>query len=167
MERLVIDRLISGAGAVAAGADEFARGFGESEPRLLGRRPAAVPVAILLLALAGLLLLVGIEATSPPTFSSLCAGDLAGDGGPGQQTHATVSGSLASTVIADVQGTDPTGDAWFYLLVDPTDRRGIVVRSERPPSAVFTSRMRGVVVDDPTYVKDDVTHFKDDTDDSG
>jgi hypothetical protein len=167
MDGNVIDRLISGAGAVAAGADDWGRGFGEAEPRMLRRNPAAVPIAILLFVLGGLLLLVGIETTAPPTAGDLRAGDLAGNDGLGQRTYATVSGSLASTFVADVYDGDDTNDAWFYLLVDPTTRRGITVRSDRPPSEVFTSQMRGVVVEDADYVRDDIDHFKEDTTELG
>ncbi len=111
MDGQLIDRLISGAGAVAAGADDWGRGFGESEPRLLRRHPASIPVAILLFALAGLLLLVGIETTAPPTAGGLRAGDLAGNDGLGQKTYATVSGSLASTYVANVYDGDDTNDS--------------------------------------------------------
>jgi hypothetical protein len=163
MERLTVDRLISGAGAIAAGADDFSRGFGESEPRLLGRRPGAVPVAIVLLVLAGLLLFVGIETTDPPNAPDLRAGDLARDDGLGQQTYATVSGWLASTFVGGTEDEHAAGEPWFYLLVDPTARRGITVRSERPPSKAFTSRLRGVIVEDPEYVADDIEYFKADT----
>lgn len=170
MANMTLDRLISGAGAVAAGADDLAHGFGgESESRLLGRRPPAVLVAIVLLGLAGLLVLVGVEATDPPTAQELQAGALAHDDRFGQRTYATISGSLAAIYTAtytdadgdEVQDEDEADRAWYYWLVDPNNRAGVTIRSERPPSEVFTSRIRGVVTVDPAYVEEDVRQFGD------
>lgn len=163
----MLDRLISGAGAVTDAAD------GWVPTRLLRGRPGSLIVAAILFLLAGLLILVGIETTDGPTprgfdpgqFALTPAGSPAA--GLGQRTFATVSGSLASTYVetyvdTNANGTQDDGEdgnAWYYWLVDPARRRGLTVRSTRPPSAIFTASIRGVVIDEPAYVEQDVRRF--------
>ena len=170
MADAIVDRLISGAGAVAAGADELTRGFGgDAESRLLRGRPGSILVAIICFGLCGLLLAVGLENRDPSVVSDLAAGPLAHDDTLGQRTTATVDGAIASVYVEsylDLNGNDrhdvdEVADAWYYWIVDPTDHGGVTVRSERPPSEVFTTKVRGEVFEDSDYVAQDVKMFGD------
>ena len=74
----MLDRLISGAGAVTDGADRSVRavlGTG-SRNGLAATRPGSVLVVAILLVLAGMLLLAGLEATDPPTPVAMAPADV-------------------------------------------------------------------------------------------
>ena len=63
----MLDRLISGAGAVTDAADRLVRSFGRGGGEsLLGHRPGSVVIAAICLVLAGILVFAGIEATDNP-----------------------------------------------------------------------------------------------------
>ena len=119
-------------------------------------------------ALAGLLLLVGIETTAPPTAGDLRAGDLAGTTGSASRRTRPSRGRLPRPSSPTSYDGDEHERAWFYLLVDPTARRGITV-------ALGSAADRGVhladdgasIVEDPEYVEDDIDYFKGDTDELG
>ena len=158
----MLDRLISGAGAVTDGADRSVRLL-TSSPRGSSSttRPGSVVVAVVLLALATLLMLAGVEAGDPTTPRSLDPAEVAGGAAdPGERAYAAMDGSLLTTWVETfedgndngIEDADEHGIAWYYWLVDPEARRGVTVRSTRSPGSILTYRGGGVVVDDPGYI---------------
>ncbi len=162
----MLDRLISGAGAVTHLADRTVRVV------LHGGNLAHQPAGLLLAALLGvgalLLVVFALDNAGDATPRMLTAGDVA-SGDHGDRAYASVTGGLVSgyveTYVDDnrdgVQQPDERGQAWNYFLVDPTSRAGVTVSSRRPPSAVYTYQASGVVVDDATYVGQDMDFFRD------
>jgi hypothetical protein len=156
----VLDRMISGAGAVADGADRSVRLLtSSSSGSPVAARPGSVVVAILLFVIAGLLLFSGIEATDAVTPTRLDPATVsrASSVGTAERTYAAMDGSLLTTWVETfddgnqngIEDADERGIAWFYWLVDPTTRRGVTVRSTRTPASIFTFRGSGMVVPDP------------------
>lgn len=157
----MLDRLISGAGAVTDAADRsvrsLARGSGDG---LAPTRPGSLAVAAILLVLATILVLAGLEATDSATPAQLTPEAVATAADLGERTYATMHGSVHTVFVetyyddngnaAQDEGEDAV--AWYYWLVDPAVRTGLTVRSTRPPSEVFSYRASGVVVDDAAYV---------------
>ena len=165
----MLDRLISGAGALTDRADRFARLFSRrAAGDLLGHRPGSVVVAAVLLILAIVLVFVGLEATDNPTPRTIAPALGAGDD-IGNRAFSTISGGLSSAYVVtyvDANGNDaqdPGEDEteWFYFLVDPTTRDGVTVRSSRPPHEVYRLETSGTVVEDAAYIADDATFFAD------
>ena len=164
----MLDRLISGAGAVTDAADRlvrvFGRGGGES---LLGRRPGSVVVAATCATLAGILLFAGIEATDNPTALTMTPDQIAQADDLGGRTYATLSGSVAATYVETytddngdgTQQAGETGTSWYYFLVDPATKSGVTIRSTTPPKELFTFEASGVVMEDANYLKQDVALF--------
>ncbi len=164
----MLDRLISGAGAIADAADRLVRtlGRGGSES-LLGHRPGSVLVAAVCAIMAGILVLAGLEATDDPTALTLAPSAVAAADDLGSRTYATVSGSLANDYVETFDDTDGDGDqddgedaiSWFYFLVDPETMSGVAVRSPASPDDQFVLDAAGVVVEDPAYVAEDASRF--------
>ncbi len=162
----MLDRLISGAGAVTHLADRVVRTL------LRGGSFTHQPAGLLLAGLLGVgaLVLVGfaLDNAGDSTPRMLTAGEVA-TGEHGGRAFVNVTGGLVSgyveTYVDDnrdgIQQPDERGQAWNYFLVDPTSRAGVTVSSGRPPSAVYTYETSGVVVDDATYVGQDVEFFRD------
>ncbi len=75
----------------------------------------------------------------------------------GDRTYATLTGALATDWVetyedANDNGTedaDEHGTSWFYWLIDPTRRRGVTVRSTRPPTSIFRYHGSGIVKPEP------------------
>lgn len=161
----MLDRLISGAGAVTDGADRSVRLLTSgSRHRMATTRPGSVVVAALLVVLAVLIVVAGLEATDPRTPRTLAPAAVAAAGDLGDRTYATLSGSLHSWYVETywdvndngVEDPDETAFAWYYWLVDAEDRSGVSVRSTRPPADVFTFQARGYVMPgDPHYLTAD------------
>ena len=154
----MLDRAISGAGAVTDGADRAVRQlFGAAGRRFTATRPGSLLVVAVLVGLAALLVLAGLEATDPPQPMAIAPAVAASAGGLGDRTYAQISGSVHAGYVetyVDADGDlarddDETGIAWYYWLVDPGLRSGVTVRSTRPPSEIFTYVGAGTVVDDP------------------
>ena len=154
----VLDRLISGAGAVTDAADRAVRLLvGGWRGGFAMTRPGSIVVAGLLLVLAGILVAAGLEVTAPTTPVPLDPAGVATARDLGDRTYSTMTGSLSTTWIETyddanangIEDGDETGDAWFYWLVDPVGRRGVTVRSERSPAEIFTYRGRGILIADP------------------
>ena len=154
----MLDRLISGAGAVTDAADRAVRLLvGGWRGGFAMTRPGSIVVAGLLLVLAGILVAAGLEVTAPTTPVPLDPAGVATARDLGDRTYSTMTGSLSTTWIETyddanangIEDGDETGDAWFYWLVDPVGRRGVTVRSERSPAEIFTYRGRGIVIADP------------------
>jgi len=172
----MLDRLISGAGAVTDGADRSVRlRASGSGRRFATTRPGSLLVAILLLLLAALLVLAGREAIDPTTPASLAPADVATARNLGDRTYATMTGSISTAYVetfedANGNGIEDGGEngvAWYYWLVDPVMRTGVTVRSTRPPSEVYTFHGRGVLISDPRFVTEDYAPFTEETDHAG
>jgi hypothetical protein len=156
----VIDRLVSGAGAVSHLAGRLLRAGG------LRQRSGSTLVAGLLAVVAMAGIVIGVRADDT-TLRKFSAGELA-TGDHGERTFANVTGSLVSTYVETYQDVnddgqhqpDETGIAWNYFLVDEGSRTGVTVQSDRPPSEIYTYRVSGVVVEDATYLAEDIEYFK-------
>ena len=142
--------MISGAGAVADGADRSVRLLtSRSTGGPFAARPGSVIVAIVLLAL------------DPAVVAG--ADDL------GDRTYSSMHGSLLTDWVETFEDTndngiedpDERGIAWFYWLVDPGVRRGVTVRSTRAPADLFQFEGAGVVIADPGYGDDSDPWFDD------
>jgi len=166
----MLDRLISGAGAVTDAADRMVRAVGRGGgERLLGHRPGSVLVAVACVVLAGVLLLAGLEATDNPTAVTLSPDQVARAGDLGSRTFATISGSVSAAYVETfsddngngMQETGEDGISWYYFLVDPATRTGLTIRSERPPTEMFRFETAGTIVEDAAYVKEDLSFFSD------
>jgi hypothetical protein len=163
----LLDRLISGAGALTDRADRLVRLFTSGRgPDVLANRPGSVIVIILLIAAAIFCGLLAIEATDNPTPRTLAPADVATAGDLGNRIFATVEGVLEENYVETypdddndgVQDTDETGDAWYYFLIDDSGR-GVTVRSKRQPGDLYRYTATGVLVRDPAYVGVDVAQF--------
>lgn len=166
----MLDRLISGAGAVTDAADRLVRllvGGWRGRSAMTG--PGSLVVAGLLVVLAGILVAAGLEVTDPTTPVTLDPATVATTHALDDRTYSTMTGSLSTTWIEtfeDANGNGledggETGDAWFYWLVDPVGRRGVTVRSQRSPAEIFTYRGRGIVIADPKDRAEDYEPFDD------
>ena len=163
----MLDRLISGAGALTDRADRLVRLFTSGRgPDVLANRPGSVIVIVLLIGTAIVFGLLAIEASDNPTPRSLAPADVAAADDLGNRIFATVEGVLEENYVETypdddndgVQDTDETGDAWYYFLVDESGR-GVTVRSTRRPDDLYRYTATGVVVRDPAYVGVDVAQF--------
>ena len=164
----MLDRLISGAGAVTDAADRLVRALVPGRGSgALGHRPASVVVALGCAVLAAFLVLAGLEATDDPTASAMTPDRLAKAGDLGGRMYATVAGSIAATYVETFtddngngkQDSGETGISWFYFLVDPATKSGIAVRSKTPPAEIYRWEGTGVIVQDATYLTEDIRFF--------
>ncbi len=160
----MLDRLISGAGAVTDGADRSVRWFGRGSRRgLATTRPGSVVIAVLLLILAALFVVAGLEATDPSTPVTLDVVALSRQGRHGDRAYATLSGSVSDAYLefySDVndngrKDADEETTEWYYWLVDPTARAGVTVRTTRPPDQILKFHASGMLVTKPVYLNDD------------
>ena len=160
----MLDRLISGAGALTDLGDRFARLFsrrGGQDP--LGRRPGSV-VAAVLAVIAGILVLAGLEASGNPNPVALAPGTIATSGDLGRRVFVSVSGVVNDAYVEtyrDENGNgakDPGEDAssWYYYLIDPATRSGVTVLSNRSPDEIYHVERQGRIVEDPTYLAEDM-----------
>ncbi len=158
----MFDRLISGAGAVSAGLDRFVRNV--TPGTAMGNQPVSLLVAALLGVVALLLVVVGIESSGGSTLQRLDPAAIATADDLGNRAYATVEGRIPSTYVetfadADfdgIQDPDELGDAWDYFLLGKDVDDGLIVRSQRPPSAIYTYQGSGVVVEDAEYLAADL-----------
>jgi len=172
----MLDRLISGAGAVTDGADRSVRLLVSGSRRGFATTwPGSVLVVSLLLMLAVLLVLAGGEATDPTTPVPLAPADVATARQLADRTYATMQGSISTAYVetfedANGNGVEDGGEdgvAWYYWLVDPVKRTGVTVRSTRPPSDVYRFHGSGVLIRDPKFVTEDYAPFTEETDHAG
>ena len=157
----MLDRLISGAGAVTDAADRVVRSIGRGGGEgLLGRRPGSVIVAAICVVLAGILVFAGIEATDNPTAIAMTPDQVAQAEDLGSRTYATISGSIAATYVETytddngngTQEAGETGLSWYYFLVDPATRSGVTIRSKTSPRELFTYETSGIVLEDASFL---------------
>jgi len=164
----VLDRLISGAGALTDRADRLVRALTSGRgPNVLGNRPGSVVVIVLLIAAAAFLGLLAIESTDNPTPRALAPNEVASADDIGRRVYATIEGVVARDYVETypdddgdgIQDEDETGEAWYYFLVDDSGT-GVTVRSTRPPNDIARFTATGVVVRDPEYLGYDVREFE-------
>ena len=160
----MIDRLISGAGAVAATADRMMRIALHGGADGPGRRPLSL----------GLALLLGIVSAAGAGL----AGEAGDQGAPraleladvgtlewiGPRAYATIIAApdleyLVTFTDLDgdgTQGESEPDESWIYFLVDRTSATGLAVRSDRPPPSMFRVEAHGTLVRDPGRIAADL-----------
>ena len=180
----MLDRTISGAGALTDLADRAVRPFGQRRGRNpLATRPGSVIVMVLLAILAVLLVLEGLEVADRPAPMALPAAAFTTGTSFGDQVHATVDGVVTPDYVemfVDADGDGVKDDdemvvEWFYFLVDPDSFTGVTVRSTRPPeevlggdgSDVTPATFTGMLRRDEHGVSEAKTSYGTDFEDSG
>lgn len=149
----MLDRLISGAGAVTDAADRSVRSLGIGSPgREAAGRPGSLVVAGVLALLSGMFALAGLEATDPATPVRFTPAQVAAAPDLRDRTYSTITGSLSAAYVETYGDQDAA--AWYYFLIDPVARTGVTVRSTRPPEALLTYRVSGLLRADPRYVRE-------------
>ena len=114
----MLDRLISGAGALTDGADRTVRAVSGGSRGFATTRSGSLLVVALLVVLAGLLILAGLEATDPATPVSLAPAEVAASRTLGDRTYSTIHGALSSTYAEyfsddNANGVEDAGEpAW-------------------------------------------------------
>ena len=165
----MLDRLISGAGALTDRADRLVRALTSGRgPDAMGNRPGSVLVIAILIVASLIFGFLAIESNDNPTPRTIAPGEVAAADDIGRRVYATVEGVLNENYVetyADADGdgaqdADETGDAWYYFLVDQSES-GVIVRSTRHPDDIYRYTATGVVVRDPEYVSVDVDKFGD------
>ena len=146
----MLDRLISGAGAVTDAADRAVRLLvGGWRGGLRDDAPGSVVVAGLLLVLAGILVAAGLEVTAPTTPVPLDPAGVATARDFGERTYSTMTGSLSTTWIETSRrrqrerhrGRRQTGGRRGSTGSSiPSGGRGVTVRGARSPAEIFTYR---------------------------
>jgi hypothetical protein len=163
----VLDRLISGAGALTDRADRLVRAITSGRgPDVMGNRPGSVLVIVILIVASVVFGLLALESTDNPTPRQIAPAEVASADDIGRRVYATIEGVVADSFVetfpdddADgIQDADETGDAWYYFLVDESGS-GVTIRSTRHPEDIYRYTATGVVVRDPEYVSVDVTEF--------
>ena len=172
----MLDRLISGAGALTDGADRSVRalsggsrnGFCQHTPRLAAGRRAAGHAG---------------RATDPRRPRGHRPLD---PGLVGARRGRLVAGSRRPDVLDDPwrplvdlrrvlqrrqrergRGCRRGRLVWYYWLVDRDARAGVTVRSTRPPESLFTFRGSGVLIDEPAYARESFDPYDDDAQRAG
>ncbi len=166
----MLDQLISGAGAVTDGADRSVRALaGGSRRGIATTQPGSLLVVGVLVLLAGMLVVAGLEATDPSTPVTLAPADVAASRDLGDRTYSTIHGALSSTYAGyfsddNQNGLEDEGEealVWYYWLVDRDARAGVTVRSTRPPEALFTFRGTGILISEPHYPREVYEEYDD------
>ena len=163
----MLDRLISGAGALTDRADRLVRALTSGRgPDVMGNRPGSVLVIVILIVVTVVFGLLSIESTDNPTPRAIAPAEVATADDLGRRVYATIEGGVQFDYVetyedADGDGTqdaDETGDAWYYWLVDESGR-GVTVRSTRNPDDIYRYTATGVLVRDPGYMSEGVARF--------
>ena len=163
----MLDRLISGAGALTDRADRLVRALTSGRgPDVMGNRPGSVLVIVILIVGSVVFGLLALESTDNPTPRAIAPADVASADDIGRRVYATIEGVVADNFVETfpdddgdgIQDEDETGDAWYYFLVDESGS-GVTVRSTRKPDDIYRYTATGVVVRDPEYLTVDVTEF--------
>lgn len=141
----MLDRTISGAGALTDLADRAVRPFGQRRGRNpLATRPGSIIVMVLLAILAVLLVLAGLEVAEGPSPLVVPAAAVATAPSLGDRAYATIDGVVSPDYVETYLDANGDGEMnadeitveWFYFLVDPDSHVGVTVRSTRPPEEV-------------------------------
>lgn len=157
----MLDRLVSGAGALTDLADRLVRRLaGGSAHDLTSHRPGSVVVAGGAIVAAVVLALAGFEATDNPTAQVLAPSTVQAATDLGRRTYTTMTGGIASYYVEtyedknsnNVKDPDEDGREWFYFFVDPATRTGVTVRSPRTPEQMYIETVVGTLLSEPDYV---------------
>jgi hypothetical protein len=163
----VLDRLISGAGALTDRADRLVRALTSGRgPDVMGNRPGSVLVIVILIVGSVVFGLLALESTDNPNPRAIAPADVASADDIGRRVYASIEGVVADNYVETfpdddgdgIQDADETGDAWYYFLVDESGS-GVTVRSARKPEDIYRYTATGSVVRDPEYLSFDVTEF--------
>ena len=163
----MLDRLISGAGALTDRADRLVRALTSGRgPDVMGNRPGSVLVIVILIVASVVFGLLAIESTDNPTPRAIAPAEVASADDIGRRVYATIEGVVADNYVETfpdddgdgIQDADETGDAWYYFLVDESGS-GVTVRSTRHPDDIYRYTATGVLVRDPEYLSVDVAEF--------
>jgi hypothetical protein len=164
----VLDRLISGAGALTDRADRLVRILTSGRgPDITGNRPGSVLVIAILIVASVFFGFLAIESTDNPTPRAIAPAEVASADDIGRRVYATVEGIVARDYVETfpdddgdgIQDDNETGEAWYYFLVDDSGS-GVTVRSRRSPKDIARFAATGVVVRDPEYLSFDVREFE-------
>jgi hypothetical protein len=156
----MLDRAISGSGAVTDAADRAVRQLlGGAGRQFTATRSGSLLVVAVLVGLAALLVVAGLEATDPPQPMAVAPAIAASAGGLGDRTYAQISGSVDAAYVEtylDVNDNRYRDDAensvtWYYWIVDAQLRSGVTVRSTRSPAEIYTFSGTGRVVENPHF----------------
>lgn len=169
----MIERLISGAGAISDRVDRSVRSV--MPGNALSDRPASLVLAGLLGVLTMVLVVVGVEASGSSSLRTVDPSSVGAAGGVSNRIWATMSGRIVSTYVAwfddqDLDGEqDPaeTSMAYDYFMVGPAQLSGVVVRSDSPPDEIFRFHGNGTVIKDSAYVAETVDLLRDEIDAMG
>jgi hypothetical protein len=143
----MLDRFLSGAGAMAHAADRLVAAFfrgGALGNAFRNRVPGSL-IAAALLGLGALLLgNLGLESVANPTPRALTPTEVHTATDLGGRTFVRMNGVLLSDYVETYedkndnghQDTDETGRAWYYFMRGDQDPRGLVVRSKRTPETI-------------------------------
>jgi hypothetical protein len=163
----VLDRLISGAGALTDRADRLVRAVTSGRgPDVMGNRPGSVLVIAILIVASVVFGFLAFESTDNPSPRAIAPAEVAAADDIGRRVHATIDGVVADSFVETfpdddgdgIQDRDETGDAWYYFLVDDSGS-GVTVRSTRHPEDIYRYTATGTVVRDPEYVSVGVAQF--------
>ena len=163
----MLDRLISGAGALTDRADRLVRFLTSGRgPDVMGNRPGSVLVIAILIVASVFFGFLAIESTDNPTPRAIAPAEVATADDIGRRVYATIEGVVADNYVETfpdddgdgIQDADETGDAWYYFLVDESGS-GVTIRSTRRPEDIYRYTATGKVVRDPEYVTVDVAEF--------
>lgn len=114
---MIVDRLISGPGALTDGADRFVRMLvGGWRRGYADTHPGSLLVAAILIVLAAMLVLAGLEATDGPTPLALTPAAVAVARDLGDRTYSTMVGSVSCTYAETYQDDNGNGVAAAELL---------------------------------------------------
>lgn len=143
----MLDRFLSGAGAIAHAADRLVAGFfrgGALGNAFRSRVPGSLLAAAALGLLALFLASIGLESVANPTPRPLTTTDVHTATDLGGRTFVRMNGVLLSDYVETYedkndngrQDSDETARSWYYFMRGEQDPRGVVVRSKRTPEAI-------------------------------
>jgi hypothetical protein len=153
----MLDRLRSGAGAIADIADRIVQAFIR-----VGRLGPIAAIGLLAVGSA-VMLGLGIEATDNPEPRQIGSAEVASSTDLGRRTYASVRGVVSRSYVEtyddennnNTQDADEQGASWFYWLVDPETQSGVTVRSKHGPDEVYHFEATGSARHDKAYVDAD------------
>ena len=102
----MLDRLISGAGALTDRADRLVRALTSGRgPDVMGNRPGSVLVIVILIVVTVVFGLLSIESTDNPTPRAIAPAEVASADDLGRRVYATIEGVVADRLRRDLSRT--------------------------------------------------------------